>query len=150
MSYFWGALPMVTWAFPGLGRHQLDQQVTRTRWDEPASQVPTIESPCRPWGSTHTPNLPTNIIPTKIRWLTISGEFPMGMIIPPLEIKILLESNPLKSRILVRRLAVSWKPMPTLSLTSCVVSATALTASSHLASAMPWRVVADRAKRAIL
>ena len=29
------------------------------------------------------------------------------MIIPPLNIKILLESNPLKSRILVRRLAVN-------------------------------------------
>ena len=32
---------------------------------------------------------------------------PMDMRIPPLEIKILLESNPLKSRSLVRRLAVS-------------------------------------------
>ena len=30
----------------------------------------------------------------------------MGLVIPPLSIKILLESNPLKSRILVRRLAV--------------------------------------------
>ena len=29
----------------------------------------------------------------------------MGMITPPLKIKIMLESNPLKSRILVRRLA---------------------------------------------
>ena len=29
----------------------------------------------------------------------------MGVIIPPLEVKILLESNPLKSRISVRRLA---------------------------------------------
>ena len=31
----------------------------------------------------------------------------MDMRIPPLKIKIMLESNPLKSRILVRRLAVS-------------------------------------------
>ena len=31
----------------------------------------------------------------------------MDMIIPPLFIKMLLESNPLKSRILVRRLAVA-------------------------------------------
>ena len=30
----------------------------------------------------------------------------MGLGIPPLKIKILLQSNPLKSRILVRRLAV--------------------------------------------
>ena len=30
----------------------------------------------------------------------------MDMIIPPLKLKIMLESNPLKSRILVRRLAV--------------------------------------------
>ena len=43
----------------------------------------------------NTPNLPTiplshyPIIPTKIGWLNISGKFPMGMIIPPLEIKIL-------------------------------------------------------------
>ena len=53
-----------------------------------------------------TPDLPTKIIPTKIRWLESSGEFPMDMWIPPLTIKILLESNPLRSRILVRRLAV--------------------------------------------
>ena len=46
------------------------------------------------------------IIPTKIRSLTISGESPMDMRIPPLNIKILPESNPLKSRIFVRRLAV--------------------------------------------
>ena len=36
----------------------------------------------------------------------MSRIFPMDMIITPLTIKILLESNPLKSRILVRRLAV--------------------------------------------
>ena len=52
------------------------------------------------------PNLPTTIIPDKIRWLKASGKSPMDMRISPLEIKILLQSNPLKSRILVQRLAV--------------------------------------------
>ena len=36
-----------------------------------------------------------------------SGDFPMDMRIPPIEINIPLESNPLKSRIVVRRLAVT-------------------------------------------
>ena len=56
----------------------------------------------------NTPYLPTEIIPAKIcwRWPKISGEIPMDMRIPPLKIQIMLESNPLKSRILVRRLAV--------------------------------------------
>ena len=53
-----------------------------------------------------TPNLPTKLIPAKIRRFKISGRFPMGLGIPPLNIKILLESKPLISRILVRRLAV--------------------------------------------
>ena len=44
-------------------------------------------------------NLPTKIIPTKVPWLNISGEFlPMGLGILPLEIKILLESNLLWNR----------------------------------------------------
>ena len=38
--------------------------------------------------STPTPNLPTKIIPTKTRGLKISGEFPVDMRIPPLNIKI--------------------------------------------------------------
>ena len=46
-----------------------------------------------------TPNLPTKILPTKIRWLKISGRFPTDMIIPPLKLKILLESNALKSNL---------------------------------------------------
>ena len=50
---------------------------------------------------------PPKIIPTKIPWLNISGMIFMGMGIPPHKFKIMLESNPLKSRILVRRLAVS-------------------------------------------
>ena len=52
------------------------------------------------------PNLPTKIIPAKIYWLELSREFPMGLEISPLNIKIMFESNPLKSRIVVRRLAV--------------------------------------------
>ena len=40
-----------------------------------------------------TPNLPTKIIPTKIASLKLSGRFPMDMRIPPLRIKLLLESN---------------------------------------------------------
>ena len=58
----------------------------------------------RPSG--RTPNLPTNIIPTKVARLKISGKSPMDMMIPPPGIKILLESNPLKSVMLVGRLAV--------------------------------------------
>ena len=55
---------------------------------------------------------PINTLPhaspprTQIRRLHISGEFPTDMRTPPLEIKILPESNPPKSKILVRRLAV--------------------------------------------
>ena len=43
---------------------------------------------------------------TKICQLELSRTFPMDMNIPPLKLKILLESNPLKSIILVRTLAV--------------------------------------------
>ena len=53
-----------------------------------------------------TPNIPTKMIPTKIACLKLSGKLAMDMRIPPLIIKIMLESNPLKSRIFVRRLAV--------------------------------------------
>ena len=53
-----------------------------------------------------TPNHATKIIPTKTAWLKLSGKFPMGPGIPPLKIKIMLESNPLTSRMLVRKLAV--------------------------------------------
>ena len=38
-----------------------------------------------------TPNLPTNIIPTKIAWLELPGESPTDMRIPPLRIKIVIE-----------------------------------------------------------
>ena len=53
-----------------------------------------------------TPNLPAKIIPTNIAWLKLSGKFPMDMRIPPLWIKIVLESNPLTSTMLVRGLVV--------------------------------------------
>ena len=53
------------------------------------------------------PSLPTKIIPTNICRLEISGTFHMDMRIPPLTIKILLESGPPKSRILGRRLGVA-------------------------------------------
>ena len=56
-----------------------------------------------------TPNLPTNIIPTKIARVNFYGKFPMGLGIPPLRIKIMLESNPLKSTMLVGRLGVNNK-----------------------------------------
>ena len=62
-------------------------------------------------GSYSTPNFPIKIIPTKIAWLIISRKSPMDMRIPPLKTKILLESNPLNSRILVQRLA-KCIPMP--------------------------------------
>ena len=45
--------------------------------------------------SLHMPNLPTKIIPAKICRLKISGRFPMDMRIQPLNIKTMLESNPM-------------------------------------------------------
>ena len=48
----------------------------------------------------------TENLPVKIRWFKLSGKFPMDMRIPTLNIKIVLGSNPLKSIILVRGLAV--------------------------------------------
>ena len=53
-----------------------------------------------------TPDLPTNIVPTNIAWLKLSGKSTMGLGIPPLRIKIMLESNPLKPTMLVGRLGV--------------------------------------------
>ena len=47
-----------------------------------------------------TSNLPNSMIPTKIARLRRSGKFPMGLGIPPLQFKIMLESSPLKSIIL--------------------------------------------------
>ena len=40
-----------------------------------------------------TPNLPTKIIPTKIAWLKTSGEFPMGMYIPPPNLRFCLSQT---------------------------------------------------------
>ena len=52
------------------------------------------------------PSLPTKISPAKIRRLKTSGKHSTDMRIPPLKMKVLLESDPLKSRILVRRSVV--------------------------------------------
>ena len=54
-----------------------------------------------------TPNLPAKIVLAQIARLKLSGKLPMGLGIPPLKIKILLESNALTSRILVQRLGVA-------------------------------------------
>ena len=59
---------------------------------------------CGPPRTPCTANLPSKIIPAKIPWLKASGEFPAGMRIQPLRIRIMLESDPMKSRTLVRRL----------------------------------------------
>ena len=67
--------------------------------------VPLIVSVCL-FVSDHTPNLPTNIIPAKIAWLKLSRKFPMDLGIPLLKIKITLQSNPLKSTMLVGGLGV--------------------------------------------
>ena len=66
----------------------------------PSRRSPVTRSPL----CTH--NLSTKIIPAKIVWLNTSGKPIMDMRISPLNIKIVLESNPLNFRILVRRLAV--------------------------------------------
>ena len=67
-----------------------------------------LSSPTR-GSAAGTPNLPTKITPIKIAWFKFSWKCPMCLGIPPLKlkIKIVLESNPLKSRVLARRLAVS-------------------------------------------
>ena len=56
--------------------------------------------------------LRSSLLTSKIAWLELSGRIPMGLGIPPHKIKVLLESNPLKSRILVRRLAVIEAALP--------------------------------------
>ena len=43
-----------------------------------------------PFPATH---LPAEIIPTKIRWLKLSGRSPMDIIIPPLKIKLCLSQT---------------------------------------------------------
>ena len=55
--------------------------------------------------SNNTPNPLTNITPTKIARVKLDGKFPTDLGIPPLMINIMLESNPLKSIMLVRGLA---------------------------------------------
>ena len=57
-------------------------------------------------GKTTTPNFSTNIVPTNIAWVKLSGKSPTGLGIPPRKIKIMLESNPPNSTMLVGRLGV--------------------------------------------
>ena len=59
------------------------------------------------WHCIDTPDLPTNIVPTSIAWLKLSGKSPMGLGNPPLEFKIVLESNHLKPTMIVGRLGVN-------------------------------------------
>ena len=58
------------------------------------------------------PNLPTYIVSTNIAWLKLSGKFPMGLGVQPLSIKIVLESNPQKSSMLVGGLGVYYSSAP--------------------------------------
>ena len=51
-----------------------------------------------------TVNITAMIIPTEIRRLRVSEEFPMDMRLPPLEIKILPVSDPLKCQNLSREI----------------------------------------------
>ena len=84
--------------------HQLELQKNIELRHSPKNRDPYVSHKNRdPWP---TPNLPTKIMPTKIRWRDISGKLHMGLRIRPLDIKMMLESTPLKSRIIVRRLAV--------------------------------------------
>ena len=69
-------------------------------------------SPASVYRHACTPNLPIKNFPAEICRLKTSGKFPVDMRIPSLKIKILLGSTPLKSRILVRRLAVAAPKRP--------------------------------------
>ena len=73
--------------------------------------------------------IPTNIIPTKIHRLEISRESPLDMIIPTLIIEIMVESNPLTSGILVRRLAVRCRQHLRAQISAC--DDTGMLAMSH-------------------
>ena len=57
-----------------------------------------------------TPNVATNIVPTNIARVKISGKSPMGLRIPALKIKIVLESNLRKSTMLAGGLGVPRAP----------------------------------------
>ena len=67
-------------------------------------------------GSPHAQSSLPRFNPAEMHRLNFSGELPVAMRIPPLKIKITIESNILKSRILVRRLAVL--PIPEISIES--------------------------------
>ena len=53
-----------------------------------------------------TPDPPTNITSTNIAWVKLSGKSPIDLGIPPFKINIMLDSNPPKSTMSVRGLAV--------------------------------------------
>ena len=74
--------------------------------------------------SAPTPNLPTNIIPAKIRWLKLSGKFPMVMRIPPLNIQILFATHSLMENCFSE--ASPWLPPPFITITiATIITATA-------------------------
>ena len=82
----------------------------QVRWWSTSVRRRAWTSTCPALCKACTPDLPTNIIPTNIAWLKLCGKFPMGLGMSPLRIKIMLDSNPLKSITLVRRLAVAMQP----------------------------------------
>ena len=57
------------------------------------------------------PDLPAKTIPAKIARIKMSGKFPVDTRIPPLQIKVLLKSNPRKSRIFVQVRVVCCFPL---------------------------------------
>ena len=83
--------------------------LSRSDYNAGASDDPRTPSRIAMASTTNTPNLPTNIIPTNIAWLKLSGKSPVCLGIPPLRIKIMFESNPLKSTMLVGRLGVQYQ-----------------------------------------
>ena len=72
-----------------LGRHRTPPHVPQNQTVPPTGIVstPSLVHPGgseRPEGLHATPNLPTNIVPTNIARLKLSGNFPMNLGIPPL------------------------------------------------------------------
>ena len=86
--------------------HTIDHTPGETRGQEKASAAPQTISMGSPLTCEERLVSLLRLSLLRFRRLETSGKFPLGLRIPPLEIKILLESNPLKSRILVRGLAI--------------------------------------------
>ena len=78
---------------PTVSAHTFKSQHPKARSSNPRPAVSTV-------------NPQTKHVQTKNICLISSGEFPMDLGIPPLKIKNMLESNPLKSRFLVRGVTV--------------------------------------------